>query len=245
MSSIESAPLLSTPGHGPIHLPLHNGGETSPPKRHLIPRIGAWLHVLIAPAVAALGIVVAVKYSHSPRHYSLAWHIIDALPWAIITAFWSLGTLVRYRASKKLLALTPIALAFHLLVGEWALEAAVKGFDLFNWGGQCQVYKWPEPPVVDEDCMKWRTTFEPWVWAYLILLVVFAAVHIILALTYAVYAFQASREAWQKREQWRGGDWGVLVPAYAFTVEFTVRVGRPAPAPAGVPVPASQGEGGS
>ncbi|KAK3986499.1 hypothetical protein QBC44DRAFT_383946 [Cladorrhinum sp. PSN332] len=236
MSTSESAPLLSThePGHGPIHLPLNRGHDGQPSsKRHLTPRIGHWIHLFISPAVAALGITVAAKYQHSPHNYYIPWPVERELPWvitlSIITTIWSLASLLRYRASKNILP-SPIGLVFHGPVGGRALSAGVAGIKYFTGISNCEVYRWPEPTIPDRDCLEWARKFEPWLWAYLVLLIVFAAGHLILTLTYAFYAYRASREAWSKRDEWRGGSWGVLVPAYVFTVEFTVKVGRPRPA---------------
>ncbi|KAK4466232.1 hypothetical protein QBC42DRAFT_259738 [Cladorrhinum samala] len=158
MSSSETTPLLNPesaaePGvHGPVHLPLHNGGgdagtDSRPDPRgrdrYLFLRIGHWTNLVLAPTVAALAITVDTIYEGGhPRDYSLPWCIQQSMDlvifWSVISLVCSAGNLVRYGVSKTLLFPDILALAFHFLVGAYLGVTAIEGLsNLTRPYGQC------------------------------------------------------------------------------------------------------------
>ncbi|KAK4220558.1 hypothetical protein QBC38DRAFT_462487 [Podospora fimiseda] len=240
MSSTDTAPLLSDDplSHGPIHLPLLHNGEARPrPTRYPIPPIGSCLHVILSPTVGALAGIMMITYSHHWYWYELDLYYTQMpIGWVVtscvLTLLWSIATLFRYRRSRKALW-SPVALVFHGWVGIFTLSTGLNGLYAMGYDDNCRGH-WPgrEPKIPDgerRECLEWVRMFRVLVVGYLVALVVFAVVHIILAFTYVSDVAVAGMKAWRRREEWRWGNWGAsaVLPAYAFTVEFTVRVGRP------------------
>jgi len=240
MSTSESTPFLTTTdpslrGPGPIHLPLDHGD--TPTKRYLLPRIGHWINLVLAPVVAGLALTTEIKLQGRPRYYSYPWFISATICWvvvcSVVTILWSAGNLLRFRYSKSLLP-SLFGLIIHPYIGIYLTVTAISAIiNLVRFTGrnQCVEHRWPEPKLpADPGCLQWARQFEAWVWAYLACLALFASVHLVLAGTYLVYAYKSIAAAWRQRADRQGGGWEGIIPAGVFEMELKFRVGRPEPA---------------
>ncbi|KAK4224123.1 hypothetical protein QBC38DRAFT_486195 [Podospora fimiseda] len=228
--SSESALLLPNENPSP---PLEDAEPpTLPQHPFLLPRILHSINLLISLTLLILSSTVHIQYQNRPPHYSLYWRIEEEFPWAItwsfITILYTTTGFIRYYQCRKLIP-NLIGLILHNYIGFWELNAAGDGISNARWSsGQCREWYSPKnPPRVDEGCLEWARGFDKLIWGYLILLAVFAAVHLILFCVYVVYTYKDARRAWRRREEWRRrGSWGLDVPVWVLSFEFSVRFGR-------------------